>query len=122
MSEDAPKGLMTVPQAARWLGMQGRAGAVRLRRYMLQREAAAGTTIMVRHGRGAAKRYLVTERILRKHAPELIPVRRRMPPAAKRAVDTLRAELTEAHDRIDDLEARIFAMAETMRKRWGNRQ
>lgn len=114
MSE-TPKGLMSVPEAARWLGMEGRAGAVRLRRYLLKLERQKGRKLMVRAGSGS--RYLLTERILRKHAPELVPVRKRLPKEARRAVQRLRAELEDANGRIDDLEAKVFALAEELRRR-----
>jgi hypothetical protein len=115
MSE-RPKGLMSLSEAARWLGMEGRRGRDRLLYYLRKVEADTGKRVLLRVGSGGRTFYRVTPRVIGKHAPELIPERERLPKPAAKAVRELRAELERAHNRIDDLEAILFGLGEKLRK------
>lgn len=98
----AASALMTLPQAAKLLGMKGtpEVAGRRLRRALLAREAEMDRPFMIRIGGGRGGRFLVTIAMLEEHCPELFIKRVQMTELVRDAVEQIEQRLC-ALDRQD---------------------
>lgn len=108
---------MTLSRAAEWLGVDSPDPTRWLRRYLLRRERELRRPIMLRVGQGRARsHYRVTPGALRRFCPALFDPGER----AAEKLTTLRRQIEQrvvvVDERVDDVEARLAALAESIRR------